>query len=228
MRVLGVQERASIAWNAVSTVSSMKEDVAVVREDAQLVSKDPYKILVSWYGDLYGTMKRRRGGVEGHYGGYASVSLVFRSSTVRPLFYLPPGAASAPLIAAVVEDLCHASKTGNTVYDAFTGRNALVHIYPAASIFDSSMAAKLIGSIGVEHCTSCEIVGLKMNSERKESAMSSTTVSVVRDSRYARFQERTVAVQRAVIGADLSSEATIKAALLLNGMQKGPGDQFMG
>jgi len=35
-------------------------------------------------------------------------------------------------------------------------------------------------------------------------------------------------VQRAVIGAGLSSETTIKAALLLNGMQKGPGDQFRG
>jgi len=58
--------------------------------------------------------------------------------------------------------------------------------------------------------------------------MSSTTVFDVRDARYARVQDRTVAVQRAVIGACLSSEATIKAALLLNGMQKGPGDQFMG
>ena len=35
-------------------------------------------------------------------------------------------------------------------------------------------------------------------------------------------------MQRAVIGAGLSSVATIRAALLLNGMQKGPGDQFMG
>ena len=122
MRVLGVQEGAPIAWNAVSTVSSMKVDVAVVREDAQLVSQDPCKILVAWYGDQYGTMKRRRGDVERHYGAYTSVSLDFRSSTVRPLFYLPPGAASAPLIAAVVKNLCHASKTGITVYDACTGR----------------------------------------------------------------------------------------------------------
>jgi len=113
----------------------MKVDVAFVRENAQLVPKDPYKILLSWYGDQYGTMKRRRGDVEGHYGAYTSVSLHFRSSTVRPLFYLPPGTASAPLIAAVVKDLCHASINGITVYDAFTGRNALVHIYPAAGIF---------------------------------------------------------------------------------------------
>jgi len=186
MRVLGVKEGAPIAWNAVSTVSSMKVDVAVVREDTQLVSKDPYKIFVSWYGDQYGTMKRRRGDVEGHYGAYTSVSLDFRSSTVRPLFYLPPGAASAPLIAAVVKDLCHASKTGITVYDAFTVRNALVHIYPAAGIFDSPMAAKLsntIGATGVEHCTSCDIVGLKTTSERKDRAMSSATVFDVRDTR---------------------------------------------
>jgi len=46
----------------------MKVDVAVVREGAQLVPKDPYKICVSWYGDQYGTMKRRRGDVEGHCG----------------------------------------------------------------------------------------------------------------------------------------------------------------
>ena len=58
--------------------------------------------------------------------------------------------------------------------------------------------------------------------------MSSTTVFDVRDARYARVQERTFAVQRAVIGAGLSSEATVKAALLLNGRQQGPGDQFMG
>jgi len=231
MGVLGVQEGAPVAWNAVSTVSSMKVDVAVVREDAQLVSKDAYKIVVSWYGDQYGTMKRRRGDVEGHYGAYTSVSLDFRSSTVRSLYNFPPGAASAPLIAAIVKDLCHASKTGITVYDAFTGRNALVHIYPAAGIFDTPMAGKLSNTIGAtcaEHCTSCDSVGLKTTSERKERAMRSTMVFDVRDARYARVQERTVAVQRTVIGAGLSSEATIKAALLLNGMQKGPGDQFMG
>jgi len=108
-------------------------------------------------------MKRRRGDVEGHYGAYKSVSLDVRSSTVRLLFFLPPGAASAPLIAAVFKDLCHASKTVITVYDAGTGRIALVRIYPAAGIFDSPMAAKLsstIGATGVEHCTSCNIVGL--------------------------------------------------------------------
>jgi len=157
----------------------MKVDVAVVRGDAQLVWKDPYKILVSWYGAQYGTTKRRRGYFEAHYGAYTSVSLDFRSSTVRPLFYLPPGAASVPLIAAVVMDLCHASKTGIQVYHAFTGRNALVHIYPAAGIFDCPMKAKLSntsGATGVEHCTSCDIVGLKTTSERKERAMSSTTV----------------------------------------------------
>ena len=58
--------------------------------------------------------------------------------------------------------------------------------------------------------------------------MSSATVFDFRDARYARFQERTVAVQRAVVGAGLSSEGTIKAALLRNGIQKGPGDKFMG
>ena len=231
MRVLGCQEGASIIWNAVSGVCSMKVYIAVVREDAQLVPTDPYKIFVSWYGDQYGTMERRHGDVEGHYGACTSVSLDFRSSTVRRLFYLPPGAASAPLIAAVVKDLCHASKTRISVYAAFTGRNALVHIYPAAGIFDSPMAAKLsntIGATGVEHCASCDIVGLKTTSERKERAMSSTTVFDVGDARYARVQERIVPVQHAVIGACLSSEATINASLLLNGMQKGPGDQFMG
>jgi len=230
MRVLGVQEGAPIAWNAVSTVSSIKVDVAVVREDAALVPKDVYKIVVSWYGDQYGTVKRRRGDVEGHYGSYTSVSLDFRPSTVRPLCYLPPGAASAPLISVVVMDQCHASKTGITVYDAFTARKALVHIYPAAGIFDSPMAAKLsntIGATGVEHCASCDIVGLKTTSETKERALSSTTVFDVRDNRYARVQEHTVSVQRAAIGAGLRSEATIKAAFLLNGMQKGPGDQLM-
>ena len=96
--------------------------------------------------------------------------------------------------------------------------------------FYSPMAAKLsntIGATGVEHCTSCNSVGLKTTSERKERAMSSTTVFDVRDARYARVQERTVAAQRAVIGAGLSSEATIKAVLLLSGMQNGPSDQFI-
>ena len=75
---------------------------------------------------------------------------------MRPLFNLPPGAARAPLIADVVKDLCQASKTGITVYDAFTRRNALVHIYSAVGILDSPMAAKLsntIGATGVKHCT---------------------------------------------------------------------------
>jgi len=75
---------------------------------------------------------------------------------VRPLFDLPPGAACAPLIAAVVKDLCHASKTGITVYDDFARRNALVHIYSAVGILNFPMAAKLsntIGATGVEHCT---------------------------------------------------------------------------
>ena len=68
MRVLGCQRGAPTACNAVFSVSSMKVGVAVVREGAQLVPKDPYKMYVSWFGDQYGTMKRRRGDVEGHCG----------------------------------------------------------------------------------------------------------------------------------------------------------------
>jgi len=104
MRVLGVQEGAPLSWNTVSTVSSMEVDVDVVREDAELVPKNPCKIIFSWYGDQYGTMKRRRGDVQGHFGANITVSLQLWISTVRPLFYLPPSAASVPLISAVVKD----------------------------------------------------------------------------------------------------------------------------
>ena len=116
-------------------------------------------------------------------------------------------------------------------YDAFTGGYALLHIHHVAGMFGSLMEAKLYNTIGapiVEHCASCDIVRLRLTSERKELALSSTTIFDVRNARYARVQECDVAVKGAVLGDGLSSEATIKAALFLKGMRKGPGGQFKG
>ena len=148
---------------------------------------------VSLYGDEFNVHKRRRGSLEGYYGGYTSLCLEDRAFSVRPLFYLPPGASPEALLKKIVDDLIRAGKEGLAVYDAFKKESVVIRVYLCLGVFDFPMAAKFSNSIaaeGTEHCTSCDIVQ-KTVTERKERAVSSTVSFNVKDSRYSRTQERT-------------------------------------
>jgi len=172
-------EHEKDAWSALTAASPLELScVAALRED-DLSEEDPYVVYVSLYGDEFNVHKRRRGSLEGYYGGYTSLCLEDRAFSAHPLFDLPPGASPEALLRKIVDDLIRAGKEGLTVYDAFKK--------------DSLMAAKSFNSIdaeGKEHCTSCDIVHKKTVTDRKERAMSSTVSFNVKDTRYSRTQER--------------------------------------
>ena len=105
------------------TLSSSSVEVA-----EQMPAKDPHVVYASWFADEYGVLKRRRGDIEGHYGSYTSFCLKDRQYSVRPLFYLPPGADARPLVLRIVEDLLILSTTGVVVHDAFSKQDVFVHV----------------------------------------------------------------------------------------------------
>jgi len=203
--------------------------VAQQTNDA-LPEKDPYTLYVSLYGDEFNVHKRRRGSLEGYYVGYTSLSLEDRAFSVRPLFYLPPGANPDDLIRRVVDDALQMSSEGVAVYDAFKRKNAVLRVYLCLGVFDFTMAATFSNSVGprgTEHCTSCDIVHPKTTSERRERAMSSTVSVDVQDARYCRLQEGTAVIMSTVKGSsDLSADA-LKEALLLNGITDKSGTLMM-
>jgi len=158
-------------------------------------------LYVSLYVDEFSVYKRRRGSLEGYYGAYTCLSIKDCAFSVRPLYYLPPGANPEALLKRVVEDVLPTSREGAHVHYAVKKQNVVVRVDLCLGILDYPTAAKVsnsVGAPGIEHCTSCDIVQLKTTSARKERAMSSTTSFDVMDSRYSRTQERTALIMSAV------------------------------
>jgi len=196
----------------------------------ELPEKDPYTIYLSLYGDEFSVYKRRRGSLEGYYGAYTSLTLADRSFSVRPHFYLPPGACPEPLIARIVDDIIQLSKEGLVVYDAFKKEEVVARAYLCLAVFDSPMSAKIsnsIGASGTEHCTTCDIVHPQTTSRRKERAVSSSESFDVQDTRYSRVQERTQEIMSSVKGSVDQSADALREALLLNGVTDRLGSQLM-
>ena len=229
--VLGFAVKASAmmeqdSWSALTSLRPLELLQAEEPPECALPEKDPYTLYVSLYGDEFNVYKRRRGSLEGNYGAYTSLSIKDRAFSVRPLFYLPPGANPDALLKRVVEDVLLTSKEGDNVYDAFKQQNVVLRVFLCLGVFDFPMAEKFsnsVGAPGMEHCTSCDIVQLKTTTPRKERSMSSTTSFDVKDSRYSRSQERTALIMSAVKSfAELSAES-VKDTLLLNGISDKPG-----
>jgi len=83
---------------------------------------------VSLYGDEFNVHNRRRGSLEGYYGGYTSLCLEDRAYSVRPLFYLPPGASPDALLKKIVIDLIIAGKECLAVYHAFKKESVIIRV----------------------------------------------------------------------------------------------------
>jgi len=195
-----------------------------------LPGKDAYTTYVSLYGDEFSVYKRGRGSLEGYYGAYTFLALADCSFSVRPLFYLPPGACPEMVIARIIDDIINLSKDGLVVYDAFKKEEVVDRAYLSLAVFDSPMAVKFsssIGPSGTEHCTSCNIVHPKTKSHRKERAVSSTESFDVQDTRYSRVQERTHAIMSAVKRSVDQSADSLREALLLNGVTDRVESQLM-
>ena len=230
LAVKGSNSMEQDSWSALQSLRPLELFQESEPPECAMPQKDPYTLYVSLYGDEFNVYKRRRGSLEGYYGAYTSLSIKDRAFSVRPLFYLPPGANPDALLKRVVEDVLRASKEGVHVYDAFKQQNAVVHVYMCLGLFDFPMAAKFsnsVGAPGIEHCTSCDIVQLKTTTARKERATSSTTSFDVKDSRYSRMQERTKLVISAVKSSPQLSEDGVKDALLLNGISEKAGSLIM-
>lgn len=102
-------------------------------------------------------------------------------------------------------------------------------MYPFSGIFDFAMAAKasnIIAPAGTEHCASCDTVSLKTRLEQRDRSMSSSQCFDVRDVRFCRIQERTVAITDTLLAALYGSAPPLKAALLLNGISRSIGTSF--
>jgi len=127
--VRGSDERDKDSWSALSAPQPLERSQVAEPANDALPKKDTYTLYVSLYGDEFNVYKRRRGSLEGYYGGYTCLSLADRAYSVRPLFYLPPGANSGALIRRVVDDALQMSREGVTVYDAFKRENAVVRVY---------------------------------------------------------------------------------------------------
>jgi len=227
--VLAVKASAMMerdSWSALTSLRPLELSQAADPPKCALPEKDPYTLCVSLYCDEFNGYKRRLGSLEGYYGENTSLSIKERAFSVRPLFYLPPGANPDALLKRMVEDVLLTSKEGVHVYDAFKQQNVVVRVYLCPGLFAFPMAAKVsnsVGAPGIEHCTSCDIIQLKTTTARKERAMSSTTYFDVKDSRYSRTQERTALIMSAVKSfAQLSAES-VKDTLLLNGISDKPG-----
>jgi len=230
LNVRGSDEREKDSWSALTALQPLELSQVAEQMNDALPEKDPYTVYVSLYGDEFNVYKRRRGSLEGYYGGYTDVSLADRAFSVRALFYLPPGANSDALIRRVVDDALQMSSEGVPVFDTFKRENAVVRVYLCLGVFDFPMAAtfsKSVGPRGTEHCASCDNVHRKTTSERRELVMSSTVSVDVQDARYCRVQERTAVIMSTVKSSpDLSADA-LKDALLLNGITDKSGTLLM-
>jgi len=187
-------EHEKDSWSALTVASPLELSHVPQPCEDNLSEKNPYVLYVSLYGDEFNVHKRRRGSLEGSYGGYTSLCLKDRAYSVRSHFYLPPGASPDALLKNFVDDLIIAGKEGSAVYDAFKKESVVIRVYLCLSVFDFPMAAKFsnsIGAPGTEHCTSCDMVQPKTLTERKERVIGSTVSFNVKDSRYSRTQERT-------------------------------------
>jgi len=222
--------REKDSWTALTAPTPIELAEEAPPAADNLAGKDPYTIYVSLYGDEFSVYKRGRGSLEGYYGAYTSLALADRSYSVRPLFYLPPGACPEMLIARIVDDIIKLSKDRLVVYDAFKKEEVVVRPYLSLAVFDFPMAAKFsnsIGPSGTEHCTSCDIIHTKTTSHRKGRAVSSTESFDVQDTRYSRVQERTHAIMSAVNESVDQSAESLREALLLNGVTDRVGSQLM-
>ena len=223
-------EHEKDSWSALTAASPLELSCEAEPREEDLSEKDPYVVYVSLYGDEFNVHKRRRGSLEGYYGGYTSLCLEDRAFSVRPLFYLPPGASPEALLKKIVDDLIRAGKEGLAVYDAFKKESVVIRVYLCLGVFDFPMAAKFsnsIGAQGTEHCTSCDIVHKKTVTERKERAMSSTVSFNVKDSRYSRTQERTSLIMSVIKNTPGLSTDAVRDALLLNGITDKAGSLMM-
>jgi len=120
--VLAVKASAMMernSWSALTSLRPLELSQAAEPPECALPKEDPYTLYVSFYGDEFNVYKRRRGSLEGYYGAYTSLSIKDRAFSVRPLFYLPPGANPDALLKRVVDDVLLTSKGGVPVYDAF-------------------------------------------------------------------------------------------------------------
>jgi len=207
-------------WKLLPTPDALRLQEPAATDRDSLPEKDPYRVCASWYSDEFSVGKRRRGSLDGHYSFY-DVSLHLRTSSIRPLAYLPPGADPKPLVKAIMDDLIRAATDGVEVYDAYSKCDALVYIAPCVGIYDFPMEAKYadaVGPSGTEHCTSCNIVSKKCKGARKDQSRSSCDIFDVLDVRHMRIQERTMAVRSAIESSPSLSAKEKAAALLLNGI----------
>ena len=117
------------SWSALTSLRPLKLSQAAEPPECPLPEHDPYTLYVSLYGDEFNVYKRRRESLEGYYGAYTSLSIKDRVFSVRPLFYLPPGANPDALLKRVVQDVLLTSKGGFHVYDAFKLQNVVVRVY---------------------------------------------------------------------------------------------------
>ena len=223
-------EREKDSWTLLTAEKPIELTQVAEQNEDELPEKDPHTLYVSLYADEFSVYKRRRGSLEGYYGAYTSLSLHDRAFSVRPLFYLPPGANPEALLKRVVEDMLQMSKEGVAVYDAHSKENVVVRVFLSLGVFDFPMAAKFsnsVGAPGTEHCTSCDIVHPKTKSERRDRAMSSTVSFDVKDTRYSRVQERTAAIMSSLKRSTQLSAEAMKDALLLNGVTDMSGSLMM-
>jgi len=159
--VRGSDEREKDSWSALTELQPLELSQVAEQTNDVLPEKDPYTLYVSLYGDEINVYKRRRGSLEGYYGGYTSLSLEDCAFSVRPFFYLPSGANSDALIRRVVDDALRINSDGVAAYDAFKRENIVVRVNLCLGVFDFPIAATFSNSVGprnTQHCTRCDIV----------------------------------------------------------------------
>ena len=223
-------EHEKDSWSALTAASHLGLSFVAEPSEANLSKKDPYVVYVSLYGDEFSVHMRRRRSLESYCGGFTCLCMENRAFSVRPLFYLPPGASQEALLKRIVDNLIKAGKEGLAVYEALRRESFGIRVYLYLGVFDFPMAAKFSNSIdaqGTEHCTSCDIVHKETVTEGKGRANSSTVSFNMKDSRYSRTQERTSLIMSVLKNTLRLSTDAVKDALLLNGITDKAGSLMM-
>jgi len=135
-------------WSALTAASPLELSCVAEPREEDLSEMDPYVVYVSLKGDEFSVHKRRRGILEGFYGGYTSLCLEDRAFSVRPVFYVLPVASPEALLKKIIDDLIRAGKEGLAVHDAFKKESVVIRVFLCLCVSDSPMAAQFSHSIG--------------------------------------------------------------------------------
>jgi len=130
------------SWSVLTAASPLELSCAAEPKEGDLSEKDPYIVYVSLYGDEFNVHTRCSGSLKGYYRGYTSLCLEDGAFSVRPFFYLPPGASPEALLKNIVDDLMRVGKEGFAVYEAFKKESAVIRVYLCLVVFDFPMAAQ--------------------------------------------------------------------------------------